>query len=150
MNVEHNIGYNIRRSNIFLDRLYALVCKKNNVQGGTQGRVLRYLFVNKDRDVFQKDLEKRFSVRSSTMSVILDSLEKTELIKRVIVDNDSRFKKIVLTKKGEEESIMMDQKVNEVEQAMRESLSEKDIETFIKCFSIIIQNIEHQIEKEEL
>ena len=34
----------------------------------TNGWILRYLYDNKDKDIFQKDIEKRFSIGRSTVT----------------------------------------------------------------------------------
>lgn len=144
-----HIGFLIRESNILIDRLFAAIYKKYQVEGGTQGRVLRYLYRHQDIDIFQKDLEKKFSVRRSTMSVILNGLEKKSYIHRVSVDSDSRLKKIVLTEKGLKESDMMDVKIYEIERQIRKGMTREDVDALITGLETIISNIKEQIEEEE-
>ena len=54
----------------------------------------------KDRDIFQKDLEKQFDLKRSSISLMLNNMEKNKLIERVAVSEDARLKKIVLTEKA--------------------------------------------------
>ncbi len=53
-----------------------------------------------NKDIFQKDIEKIFALHRSSVSLMLDKMEKNNLIKRISVENDARLKKIVLTSKA--------------------------------------------------
>lgn len=63
------------------------------------GCIIGYI-ANADGEVFQKDVENRFSIRRSTVSKMLQSLEDMGLIVREGVDYDARLKKIILTESG--------------------------------------------------
>ena len=52
------------------------------------------------RPVYQRDLEECFKLRRSTISSILTTLEKKDLIQRVPVTHDARLKRLVLTRSG--------------------------------------------------
>ena len=49
---------------------------------GMHGYLIRYLYENQGRDVFQKDIEKTFSISRSTVTVTLQLMEKNGLIER--------------------------------------------------------------------
>ncbi|MDD3394936.1 MAG: MarR family transcriptional regulator [Clostridia bacterium] len=59
--------------------------------------VIHYLYENQDEDVFQRDLETGFNIRRSTVSGILQNMERKGYIHRQSVDYDARLKKITLT-----------------------------------------------------
>lgn len=44
---------------------------------GMHGYLIRYLYENRGRDVFQRDIEKAFSISRSTVTVTLQLMEKT-------------------------------------------------------------------------
>ena len=69
---------------------------------GVQGFVIGYLYSNRNRDIFQRDLEKQFNLRRSSITSVLNNLEKKAYIRREEVNNDKRLKKVVLTAKGME------------------------------------------------
>ena len=69
---------------------------------GMHGCIVGYLKSREEEDVFQRDIEKKFSMRRSTASSILTLMEKNNLIGRVPVSYDARLKKIVLTDKSQE------------------------------------------------
>ena len=45
-----------------------------------QSWIIRYLYKNNDKDIFQKDIEKEFSIRRSTATVLPQLMEKNDLI----------------------------------------------------------------------
>ena len=65
----------------------------------SQAYVIDFITDN-DRDVFQKDLEMEFDLKRSSVSLMLNNMEKHDLIKRVPVAEDARLKKIILTEKA--------------------------------------------------
>ena len=69
---------------------------------GMHGCIVGYLKSREEEDVFQRDIEKKFSMRRSTASSILALMEKNDLIERIPVSYDARLKKIVLTDKSQE------------------------------------------------
>ena len=68
-----------------------------------QGIVLGFIHaqIKQGNDVYQKDIEKEFSLRRSTASEILALMEKNEIIIREQIKDDARMKKLVLTPKAE-------------------------------------------------
>ena len=64
---------------------------------GVQGWILGYLYTNQDKEVFQRDIQQQFSIRRSTVTGILQLMEKNGLITRSSVDRDARLKKLELT-----------------------------------------------------
>ena len=63
-----------------------------------------YLTYHKDSGdppVYQRDLETCFKLRRSTISSLLTTLEKKELLQRVPVPHDARLKRLVLTEAGQ-------------------------------------------------
>jgi len=83
-----------------LKRLLDTKHQKNGLHSG-QARILIYLYRNKEKEVFQKDIENTFQIRGGSVTGIIDSLVKYDLIKRVSLKTDKRKRKIVLTNKGE-------------------------------------------------
>jgi DNA-binding MarR family transcriptional regulator len=63
-----------------------------------QMQIIEYLSINKNKKIFQKDLENFLDIRKSTLSGILDTMEKHKIIKKTHSKNDLRSKKISFTK----------------------------------------------------
>lgn len=136
-----DIGLLIRECNILLDRFFNELSLTYDVRGGTQGRVIRYLYRHRDEDTFQKILEKRFSVRSSTMTSIIAALENDGFICREKSNVDSRIKKITLTEKGIEEGLKMDKQTHVLEKKVSENLSKEDVNNLSGYLITIISNL---------
>lgn len=109
---------------------------------GTNGFVIGYLAENADRDVFQRDLEKKFSVRRSTMSNIIMRMEKKGFLVRVPVEYDARLKKLILTEKGWEIHATMESAVTDAEKKLTRGLSEEEIELLFSLLGRLRRNLE--------
>lgn len=107
-----------------------------------QGWVVRYLYENRDKDVFQKDLESCFSVRRSTMTAILQLMEKNGLIVKEEVESDRRLKKLILTPVAIEKQERMKKCIDELEAKMKKDLSDEEIATFISIAEKIGHNLD--------
>ena len=59
---------------------------------GVNGWIIAYLYQNENRDVFQRDLEEKFTITRSTISRVLKVMEQKGLVKRQSVDLDARLK----------------------------------------------------------
>lgn len=77
---------------------------------GANSRFIAYLADHRHSDVFQRDLEKQFSITRSTASKIIKLMEQKGLVERHGVAGDARLKKLVLTDKAMalHEAIMAD------------------------------------------
>ena len=110
---------------------------------GSQGYVIKYLSENQDKDIFQKDIEKTFKIRRSTVTVALNRMEKGGLIKRENVDFDSRLKKISLTEKGLSVHNLIKQSFEKTDNELKSILTEKERE----CFFKIIDKLQAVVEQ---
>ena len=88
---------------------------------GMHGYLIRYLYENRGRDVFQRDIEKAFSISRSTVTVTLQLMEKNGLICRESVAQDARLKRIVLAQGIPDED---QETFLRVAQKMRENLGD--------------------------
>lgn len=94
---------------------------------GSNGWIIAYIGDHKDRDVFQRDLEKEFGITRSTASKNVDLLIKNGFIKRQSVDYDARLKKLILEKRGEEVLSLMRNNNADLEKAITKGFSEKEL-----------------------
>ncbi len=69
-----------------------------------RGKAVRILgFINaesKKRNIYQRDIEKEFHIRRSSVTSVLQNLERHGFIVRESVEDDARLKKLVLTEKA--------------------------------------------------
>ena len=146
MQHEKNIGFNVRRLTNYIKR----DIEKSSASGkiilpkGVNGWAIHYFYDNRDKEVFQRDFEQRFSIRRSTASNILKTMEQNGFIQRVSVKNDARLKQIILTDKAIKihEEIMKD--IERREAVLRKGFSDDEIEKFLGMIDRFVINLEEE------
>ncbi len=146
MQREKNIGFNIRRLSNYIKRDIekSSASQKIVLPKGVNGWAIHYLYENREKQIFQRDFENRFSIRRSTASNILKTMEQNGFIKRVSVESDARLKRIILTDKAIQihQNIMND--ITNREKRMRKGFTDSEIETFLSMINRFITNLEEQ------
>ncbi len=144
MKNRNDIGFKIRMLSNLIKRD---VEKEKDAQGltlpkGINGWAIAYFYDHSDEDIFQKDFESEFSIRRSTASNILKTMEQNGFINRVSVESDARLKKIVLTEKAVNVHKAVLASINRREERLRCGLTETEIEAFLKTADRLIANME--------
>ena len=85
----------------------------------------------KSREIFQKDIEKEFDLKRSSVSLMLNNMEKNDLIKRVSVSEDARLKQIILTDKSIKIHERISTAIYSVENTLVEDLTPEEIKIFL-------------------
>lgn len=107
-----------------------------------QALIIGYLNENSNKDVFQKDIEEKFTIRRSTVTGVLQSMERNEYITRESVSYDARLKKIVLTEKGKSIYNHIIDEVEKFEKKITENVSEEELEMFVNIIDKFKKNLE--------
>ena len=99
MEYREDIGFQIRTLSHLVKRTVdqAAFDGVDDHPTGVQGWIIGYLYRNRDKEVFQRDIQEQFSIRRSTVTGILQLMEKNGLITRSSVEQDARLKKLELT-----------------------------------------------------
>lgn len=107
-----------------------------------QGRIIGFLYweANK-RDIFQKDIETEFNIRRSSVTSVLQLMEKNELIKRVSVSEDARLKKIILTEKGVEIQEHVHKFIDKLEKELSAGFTDDEINVFVHFIERVSKKI---------
>ena len=94
----------LRRVGNLIFRKINQFARANGVEEGTpmHGWIVEYLYTHRDAPVFQRDIERDFSITRSTVTNILQLMERKGYIQRQSVPQDARLKMLVLTEKGRE------------------------------------------------
>jgi len=95
---------------------------------GTNSWIIAYLARNNNRDIFQKDLEKKFSINRSTASRVIKRMEKKGLIERHAVPYDARLKQLVLTDKAIELHQAVSADLAHLESVLIKDLSKAEVD----------------------
>ena len=110
------------------------------------GWFIGYLLARRDSDVFQRDIEEHFSVRRSTVSNIVQLMEKKGLITREPVHYDARLKKLVLTEKALEAHNRVYTGMLALEKRIISGVTEQELDTVYAVIEKIKANIESMID----
>lgn len=140
---EEKLAFEIKMLDNMISRKLFDECKKNKITliSHVQGNIIKYLYVNKNKNISQSDLEKEINVRRSTMSGILDTMEKNELIRRIPSKNDARKKQIVLTDKTLQKHKQLKKSAFDFEKMISKNIPNEDIEAFFRVVNKIKENI---------
>ena len=146
MNQTPRIGFEIRTISNLIKREVDYLEEKTyeGAISGTNRYILLHLAHNRDRDIFQKDLEEVFLVRRSTMSSILLRMEEKGLLTRTSVDHDARLKKITLTEKGFCLHKQMEHSIDEMEERLASGLSPEESKMLLALLGKVKHNLENE------
>ena len=116
-----------------------------------QKHVLKYILLETlHRDVYQKDIEEEFQIRKSTVTGILQLMEKNGFISRQSSEKDARLKRIVPTKKAEALRPQILEQIRDTEGHLVEGISEEDVKACRQVLLRMIQNLaENKTENKE-
>jgi DNA-binding MarR family transcriptional regulator len=144
MGNSNKIGFEIKTlSNLITRRIDKFIIGSGiDKLTGMHSWVIGYLCHNQDKDIFQRDIEAEFSIRRSTVTGILQLMEKNNLIIRESVDYDARLKKLVLTKKAIEIHNMIENDISKMEAKLSNGLTPEEISLFFLLMEKVKKNLE--------
>ncbi len=118
---------------------------------GLQGRLVGFVFLKtrQGRDVYQKDLEEEFRIGRSSVTSVLNNLEKNGFILRQPVENDRRLKKIVLTEKAQHTALRHQQTLDDFERKLTGALSPQELATMKTVLGRVNRLLEPQKEEQQ-
>ena len=89
----------MRRVNNLIFRKINQFHRENGVENVTPMHdwIMSYLYWHKEEPVYQRDIEREFSITRSTVTNILQLMERKGYIERQSVPRDARLKRLVLT-----------------------------------------------------
>lgn len=139
-------GQEIHRLHHIVSRYLAYNAKRNGIDEITMmhGWILRYLYENRGKEVFQKDIEKTFSIGRSTVTNLIQILEKKEYIRREAVERDARLKRVSLTEKGIKNNEMIKQMFDRMNKVLEKDVSREELEIFFQVCDKIHANLERE------
>lgn len=146
MNKENGLGYEIKTINNLIERKIisdSKMSNNNNLITMMQGKIMKYLFVNKENKIFQKDIEEELKLRRSTVSGILKTMEKNGLIFRMANNTDARKKQVILTEKSLLKGKEIKEKMIIFEKRLRKNITDEELNIFFQVTNKIKKNIEN-------
>ena len=148
---DKRIGPDIHRLDRKLSRNLTMRVKEAGLDEVTMmhGWIIRYLYHNREKDVYQKDIEKMFSVRRSTVTNLIQLMEKKGYVRRESVAADARLKKVLLTEKGIESHETIEKMIYHIEEELTDGISEEELRVFYEVIRKITDNVEKYTGKGE-
>ena len=142
-----HVGHQVHRIDRSISKLLEMRVKEEGLDeiALMHGWILRYLYEHQDKEIYQKDIEKEFSINRSTTSEMLKLMCKKGMIEREEVEYDARLKKIVLTESSRNHNRQIEDKMKEMHQKLIKDLSEEEINMFIKISDKLINNIKEDL-----
>ena len=133
MEYREDIGFQIRTLSHLVTRTVDQVAfdEQDDHPTGVQGWILGYLYENQGREIFQRDIQEHFSIRRSTVTGILQLMERNGLITRSSVERDARLKKLELTPRGVELHERVERSIRQVEDRLSQCLTPEEKATFL-------------------
>ena len=142
--INEQVGFEIHRTEHMMSRRLEAGVKAEGIDEITlsHGWIIRFLYENRERDIYQKDIEKYFLVGRSTVTNSIQLMEKKGLVRREFVECDARLKKVLLTEKGIQSHETIENMIAEMNSGILEGIDEQDAQVFLKVIRQIRENIE--------
>ena len=108
-----------------------------------QWYIIKYILdnISKNKEVFQKDIEKEFDISKSHASEILKNFERDGLIIRNASNKDSRMKNILATQKAVEISNEIETNISIMEDNLTQNITDDELNDLFKLLNKLIENI---------
>jgi len=145
--MENKILYQIKslEKEIVKTHLCSTECQINldKMPTPTQMQIIDYIIKHNDEEIYQKDLEKILNLTRATVSGVLQTMEKNNLIERTSYEDDARTKKIILTKKAKDMFKQGEEKILEIEKIIIKNIDKKELEIFSKVIQEMKMNLKN-------
>ena len=106
--------------------------------------IMRFLWEHREKDVYQRDIEKQFSIGRSTVTGLLKTLEKDGYIVRQSVSGDARLKRVVLTPEGEARQERIIDTLTDFNVRLIDGVSKEQLSVFMETINIIMKNLDKE------
>lgn len=140
--MEERLGRSIlRTANTVRRHIDRTVGGTEGVSSGSNARILGYLSTHARQDIYQKDIERSFSLAKSTVSAALTQLEREGLIRREGVDQDARLRKIVLTPQARALNCQIFTRLTTLEDQIAQGFTPQELAVFLGYLERVRQNL---------
>lgn len=142
-----HIGYQVKTLNNMITKKIIAYSSESELDEVTvmHGWILGYLYDNRDKEIFQKDIEKEFEINKSTVTCIIKLMEKKGYIQRQSVEYDGRLKRIKLTDKGEKSHIEALRSIKKVEGVLRQNIPDEELDSFFDTINKLKSNLSKEM-----
>lgn len=146
MRQEIRVGFEVRTLDNMMMRNFASSVRANGLDELTimHGWIIGYLYGNREKSIYQKDIEAQFSIGRSTVTNILKLMEKKGYLVREAVAHDARLKQLKLTTTGIQLHEDTQRLIAGLDERTMEGISEEELDTFYLVIRKLKENLEIQ------
>lgn len=139
---EQSIGSEIKKIDNLIIRKIVSYSKNNSYMlSPSQIMITRFLYKNSDKVVYQKDLEKGLPFRKSTLSGIIQTMVKNNIINTTSSKDDLRSKEITLTPYGKKINKEIEENIIKFDKVLKNNIKDDDLRIFFKVTKQIQDNL---------
>lgn len=109
-----------------------------------QVRIVKYLVKQNNEAILQKDMEYIFNIRRSTVSGVIKTMEKNNIIIRENVKDDNKSKEIKLTDEVYKRANDLVKELKELDLELLKDINKEDLEVFMR----VLKNIQDNLKEE--
>lgn len=106
-----------------------------------QMQIIKYILKHDGKTIYQRDLEEVFNLRRATISGILKTMEKNNVIIRVCDPNDARGKIVILSDDAKKFFKEKETLFKKIETVLKKDISKEEFEIFYKVILKMRDNI---------
>ena len=106
-----------------------------------QIQIIKYILKHDGKTIYQRDLEEVFNLRRATISGILKTMEKNNVIIRVCDPNDARGKIVILSDDAKKFFKEKETLFKKIETVLKKDISKEELEIFYKVILKMRDNI---------
>lgn len=125
----------------FDERVHNNTIQECNGLTVVQSHVIGFIYFHENHEAYQSELEKVFCRKRSTISGILQSMEKNKLITRYYSQSDARTKIVKLTDKAISLQEKISKVIDEYNQEIESCLTSQEVETLLNLLEKIKNNV---------
>lgn len=119
---------------------------KDNPPTPAQMQILNYISSKKGKTVYQRDIAKALGLRRATLSEILKTMEKNDLISRISDQKDTRIKEIILNETAKQKFKAVKQTLDNAEKTILQDIDQNDLDIFFS----VIKKMQENLNKERM
>ena len=114
---------------------------KQKMPTPAQMQILHFIISKQNEKIYQKDIGNALNLRRATLSEILKTMEKNDLIFRIKDQIDTRKKEIIISETAKNNFQIVKDKLNEAEKVITSGIKKEDLELFFKIINKMKENI---------
>jgi len=142
MKMEYQVGFLLSRATWAMNNFVNRMLRESELTDISVAyfAVLHALWENDGMSI--SDLGEKAQLEKSTMTSLIDRMERAGLLRREDHPTDRRAYRICLTARGKELEKKLDQVVNRAYQHLTKGIAEKDLQKSIEICKQLVQNAE--------